>query len=101
MTSIHSSAPDASAYSRVAFHRGIALRRPQPHEARLLLGQETRVDHRPAELAECFDQTLDRHDRVARFRDLEGRALPDEIVLHVDHEQAGSVDALGNRQIGG
>ena len=37
----------------------------------------------------------------ARFRDLEGRALPDEIVLHVDHEQARSVDALGNRQIGG
>src|SRR5437773_3082787 len=66
-------------------------RRPLPHQRRVWSGAESRKYDRPAPRPEPFEQLLMHVDGLSGVGHLERRPDPDEVVLHVHHDQSGAV----------
>ena len=78
----------------------MALGRPEPEQIVGLVGQEPRVDDRPAACAEGVDQAALDRDGRSRVGHLERRAGAHEVVLHVDDEERRVGDPLGGSELG-
>jgi len=68
-------------------------RRPLPHQRRRRTSDESREDDRPAPRSEPFEQLEVNLDCLPRVGDLQGSTHPDEVVLHVHHDQRGALAA--------